>query len=310
MAQFISTQLEKNDKKVRWYHEGLDDHLFWNNFGDLFDNDLFKDEVSIEQFQQINLKLWQDLVKTAQTEDTVFVFDGYFFASMTNLLFRSDLEVSKITAFYRQVEEIVRSLNPLLVYYYTENIRGHTIATWDDRARWAKESAIKNAEKTPHVIRSGLKGEDALVYYIEQIWKLDNKIFSLTQINKLSICIDKKDYKKYRRQVIECLGLKYFTDELFIADNTKYCGIYDNDKENLIVKLLNDELVCDWGQKNMALLPVEANIYNLRSYPIYLKFIEDAEGMITNIETYGNQLFNRAGLRFKRVLESKHSLLD
>jgi len=311
MAQFIAIQLEKNGKKVKWYHECLDDHFFWNHFDDLFDDDdLFKDQNCIEQFYQLNLKLWQELVETAQKEDAVFVIDGYFFASMSNLLFKSDQDETKIVELFQKVEEIIKPLNPLLVYYSAENVREHTIKTWDDRAAWAKESTIAMAEQMPFVIRSGLKGEDALVYYIEQIINLDSRISALTKVNKLNICITNRDYPAYRKQVLESIGIKYITDEFYVADKTKFCGFYDNDEENLTVKILDDELVCDWQLKNMVLLPIEQNVYNLRSFPINLKFIEDVDGKVTNIETFGSPFYNRVGCKFERVTESKYPPLE
>ena len=302
IAQFIAIQLEKNGKKVKWYHECQDNHFFWNKIDSCFENNeyFFRTDEKREQFMKLNLDLWKNLVEEAKNNDQVYILDGYFFAQMANTLFRSNLSTTDILKFMSKVKDIINPLDPFLVYYRTDNPEKHTVKTWDNRAQWAKEVVTKSSENIPFVISSGLKGDEAIGFEQKTIQDMNDFVYDNLEMDKISFEITKKEYKKYKNSVLERLHLDRIT---YIYDETnleKYCGNFREKDDDLVIKILNGNLVCDWGQNNMALIPIEKNILNLRSYPVYLKFHSEENNSFQKIETYGEPVFRRVGCKFKR----------
>ncbi|MBN1971495.1 MAG: hypothetical protein JXR48_10905 [Candidatus Delongbacteria bacterium] len=302
MAQFIAIQLEKNGKKVKWYHECQDDHFFWNETDSCFENNeyFFRDQIKIDTFMSLNLKLWEKLVYQALSDDVVYIFDGYLFAQLANTLYRSDMPTDKIVEYMQQVEKIITKLNPLLVFYTVNNPEFHTIRTWNDRAQWAKDLVIKNSENVPFVKRSIFKGEDAIGYEQNLIQEANTEIFDSLQINKIRLDISDKDYKNAHKKILEKLSLDY--KEYRYSENNleQFCGLYRYNSDDIFIKILSGKLVCDWGQNNMALIPIGENLLNLRSYPVYLKFLSKENGFFKEINTYGEPVFRRIGCKFRR----------
>lgn len=308
LAQYIAIQLEKNNQQVKWIHECQDDHFFWNEVDDCFaaDEYFFRDEGEIANFMSLNLKLWEKLVKEIEESAKVYVIEGYFFAQLANTLFRSDQTIEEIIKYMQEVAEIIKPLNPLLVDYFVKDPESHTIKTWDDRAQWAKELVIKNSEKVPFVKRKELKGEAAIGYEQQTIQEMNTALFDTLTMDKLRIDISNRDYISARAEVLHKLGLKSYNYLYEEKDLKKYCGHFLWNDDHLIIKILDNKLVCDWGQQNMALLPLSKDTLSLRSYPVYLKFTFAENGEATGIKTSGEPIFRRVGGDFKKVSSKVH----
>lgn len=129
-------------------------------------------------------------------------------------------------------------------------------------------------------------------------------------MQKIRLNISDLNYKQYRSEVLAKLSLKN-CDYIFPEDDLeKYCGYYLYNGDDLVVKILNNKLFCDWGQKNMSLIPIGENLLNLRSYPVYLKFYSDDNGFLNKIETYGEPVFRRVGCKFDRVENAPYPILE
>lgn len=314
MAQFIEDQFKKNGFNARWYHEGNDDHFFWIPLTGLFDGEYFTSEENRNAFMPIILKTCHEMVEVSQKENKVFIFDVLFYHGIASTLDLNGFSQNEIAEYLKQVETILAPMNPLIVFYTTEQIRKHTNSTWDKRCKWGKDEIIKFCEEIPFIKALGLKGDDALVCENERYQNLAKYLFDLSELNKITFVMDNENYQEYRKMVLNKLDLKYISNDFVVADQTGYLGIYDdlneNDPSNMVIRIVDNELICDWGRKNLVLDPVETNVFSLRSYPTYLRFTKDETGVFTGIETFGHQAYQRSGCIFKRVEISKYPLLD
>jgi len=309
MSQFIFEQMKKNDIQATWLHEGLDDHFIWNELDKFFNEDGYIEVEDFDCYSDTLIKRFKEMERVVRNNDQVFILDGNVFAGYTNVYFKSDSGDEAILKYYRLLEEAILPLNPLLIYLDTDRVREHTIETWENRAMWGKKVVTEAYGKIPHIKRGGYTGDDILYEYVNHLHDLDLKYYEILSFDKLKFNIDKREYHIYQQEVLKHLNLSRIQHDEDDSDLNRYVGIYDNDrdKKNMFVKIQDGNLVCDWGQMNMALNYVEANTYNLRSYPIYLKFIE-VDGKIAGIETYGQQCFRRAGCSFNRVEATKYEI--
>lgn len=309
MAQFLNEQLKQNGVSTKWLHEGIDDHFIWNDLEDYFEEDGTILKANFENYSKTLIKKFEEMKSRISKGDLVFILDGNLFAGYTNVYYKSDCDDQETLRYYRELESTLHDLNPLLIYLDTARVRAHTIETWENRAMWGKKVVIESYGKIPHIKRGGYTGDDVLYEYINPLHDQDLEYYETTNIDKLLFNIDERKYKTYQMAILNHLELEYHHPVNDRNDVKRYVGIYDNDrdKRNMFVKVIDNKLVCDWGQMNMALNYVEPNVYNLRSYPIYLKFLEENDEII-GIETFGEQCFRRAGCQFKRVNQTKYEI--
>ena len=309
MTQFLYEQLKQNGIPVNWYHEGLDNHFIWNDLDQYFNDDGYVFKENFEKYSETLIQKFESMKTTVEKNNQVIILDGNLFAGFTNVLFKSDCDDEYTLKYYKKIEEMINPLNPLLIYLDTNRVREHTTETWENRALWGKKVVIEAYSRIPHVKRSGCTGDNILHKYINPLHDQDLKYFKTTTMDKKIFNIDERKYEIYNEEILNYLELNHYPLKNDSTDINRYVGIYDNDidQKTMFVKILDDQLVCDWGQMNMALNYVEPNIYNLRSYPIFLKFLE-MENVIIGIETFGEQCFRRAGCHFKRVDKTRYEI--
>jgi len=308
-SQFIANQLEKNDINVEWIHEGVVDHPLWEERDDFFNDDGYINEEYFDIYTDSLIEKFKRIEMDILNNDKIYVIDGAIFSGFINVYYKSDCHENKTESYYEKLENILEPLNPLVIYLSTDRVRDHTIETWERRALWGKKAVINSYGRIPHVKRGDFKGDDILYAYIKPLHDQNLYYYKKLKFDKLLFNIDKREYDKYHKVILDHLyiDLVEYPEDSF--DKEKYTGIYDNDrdKENMFVQIVDHQLVCDWGQMNMALQYIKPYTYNLRSYPIYLEFIEE-ENKIVGINTYGRQCFRRAGCTFKRVEETKYEI--
>jgi len=223
-------------------------------------------------------------------------------ASIFLVLMYNDVPSEIIKRAVNEIESLLPA-GSVIVQYYTDDVN-HSLHTWNNRAQWAKQFMIERVENFPFVKRNNVKGEDALIFEQRKVQEFMTELVNSFSLKKLRIEVSAKDYSSYRKHVMDLLSLKNINYAFDEQDLGKFCGIYQNDEEDLVVKMKDKKLVCDWGHKDLVLIPYEKNIFNLRSYPIYLKFDNEIAGKPHDLETYGQQVFRRAGCKFKRVEKS------
>jgi len=305
-SQYIYEQLKNNGYDVEWLHEGIQDHPFYERHN-LYNEQGFLDKDAFVDYLNVFKKEMKTIKDLVEGEGKVFVVDGLILTGFTNTYLNADCKDADIQTYFKALMQVLVGLKPLLVYLETKRVKDHTLETWEGRASWGCDRVVQAYSKAPRVQRTGKKGKDVLYEYINPIQDQNLNYYDQFPYDKLRFVIDQRRYEDYHETILDHMGLfkgKELIDEKGI---NRYVGIYDNDgyKENMKVKILDQQLVCDWGEINMVLTYVSPNVYNLRSYPIYLKFIEE-EGQIKGIETYGQQCYDRAGWYFQRVEKSKY----
>jgi len=308
-SQFVAQQLERNGFNVVWIHEGLEDHPLWEERDDYFNDDGYVNEEHFDIYTESLITKLDKIKKDIFDNNKVYVIDGAIFAGFANVYYKSDCQPEQTMKYFKKVESSLSELKPLLIYLDTARVREHTIETWEGRAMWGKKIVIESYGKIPHVKRGGYQGNDILFAYINPLNEQNREYFDSCGFDKLCFNIDNREYGKYHSEIANFLGIELVDNPIDNHILEDFIGWYDNDrdKRNMLVKVLDGNLVCDWGQMNMALIYVKPYTYNLRSYPIYIEFIKRGNEIV-GAKTYGEQCFRRAGCQFARVEETKHEI--
>ncbi len=79
-------------------------------------------DLSVDEYIERILGKWRAYVEGARESETVLVLDGQLFhGDMTNL-FMMDAPPSRLVRYLREVVDIARCLNPLLIYLYQADV--------------------------------------------------------------------------------------------------------------------------------------------------------------------------------------------
>jgi len=64
----------------------------------------------------------------------------------------------------RRVEEVVKSVRPLLIYLRQDNIADHTRKVWGSRGQAIERELVGNMERTPYLRRRRLRGFEGVIW--------------------------------------------------------------------------------------------------------------------------------------------------
>jgi len=286
-AQFLANQLKRNSIKVKWYHEEETAHpLEYEE-----DVEVFTSQAEMDKFIRTIPNLWRKFAEEASRSDEIHIIESFLFQDTVRILFQNNLEESKILEFTQEIEEILKSLNPTLLYFY-QSIRRIWKRRGDAWKKWFVDSDIQ----TPYVKLSDVSGEAGVIKLWADYQDFTHQLFDRSQFNKLSMENSEGKWDDYRQQMLDFLELNLVNEiiDLSLEENKTYCGTYKEEEGELscTIKLLNGNMVCDLIWPDIRVLPVETgedNFFYLESFPVFLKFNENEEGLIEELSLNGGR---------------------
>ncbi|MBN1969716.1 MAG: hypothetical protein JXR48_07810 [Candidatus Delongbacteria bacterium] len=303
LSQFLAIQLEKNIIKSKWFHEAQENHFIEDDRLDpLFkgDTDFINEDLSIDEFIDKILELWNNIVEEIQKTDEVVIVDSKLNFINTILIY-NDASEKDIMNFWDKFETMTEKVKPLFIHLYIDDVKKHLVNAWTSRSQWAFEHAISYAENVPYISRLKIKKKDVLTLEQETKQNFMKKIYKISKFDKMSFEVSEKSYYSYENKILEYLGLNRIEYKHSLADLRSYEGFYENSNENLQLVSKENVLLCDWGYKNLILDYIGEDVFILKSYPVYFKFYRDKNGFVEKIETYGEQVFGRADCKFTKI---------
>ncbi len=291
-AQFLASQLNKNGINVKWYHEEETNHpLAYEE-----DVEVFTSQSETEKFLETIPQLWCEFVKQVRCSDKIHIIESHLLQDTVRILFQNNIEKAKIMDFVHEIENIIKPLNPILLYFYQHNVNCSIRKVWNRRGPAWKKWFIDSDIQTPYVKSSGLTGEVGVIKLWSDYQSFTNHLFERYQFKKLSIENSDNEWDDYQLRILDFLNLNLITKNnlLTLEEKKRYCGTYKNQEGNqeCTVKLFNDNLVCDLIWPDIRILPLEngtKNFFYLESFPIFIHFIENKKGFIKELILSGRR---------------------
>ena len=216
MAQFVSRQLLLSAYPSEWFHEAAFEHPL--SVDDVEDMGIYKSAV---------FNIWHEFVKRSLNTEKTHVFDACYFNNCLETLFIHNESVQKIKEFAQNLQEIIKPLNPCLIYLFQPDTRKALEVNFSNRGESFKNFVIDFSEKTPVSQKNNWLGEEGMFTFWEQFVGMTHQVFEILSIKKLRIDNSLKCYSDYEKQVLDFLGLIYQTgpqpDESLL---TEICGEY------------------------------------------------------------------------------------
>ncbi len=312
MAHYLSRQLALHEIEHTWEYEEDKWHPLYP-FHDMSSMQKVLDTLATENYHLIidaALELWQQFADSVQASQSVVILDGCFFGYLTWTMFPFDIPIAEIQAYLARVEEILRPLNPCLIYLY-QNDLASAIRRKSERREIDEEPLIRQAIESPYGKRRNLQGFDGMISYWTEYRHFTDTVFSTIRWAKLSIENSASDWVIYQQQVLDLLELSALPElSLPVEMLDMLTGIYsfmeDRVKQICTVKRVQDHLFLDgvphiWP--NNRLIVLSHLVFAVDSFPYKVRFVQEADGTISQMHLTGpEQLFYSVNYIFVRNL--------
>ena len=164
-------------------------------------------DMSAEELAERRLALWATRVTEAQASPAVHVIDGQLFHGDLTNMFLMNMPAEAIARNVQALAEIIRPLNPLLVYYYQTDVDKAIRLTAAERG---EELGVRYQVdwklKYPYPVERGLEGLDGLSRLYVDYRALTDNLFAQLTLDKLAIENSARDWPAYYARVEEALG--------------------------------------------------------------------------------------------------------
>ena len=227
MAHFITRQLHHNGIPASWVHEGEAPHPIALDVGS-----------DIEDHMAQMRERWAAYVDQVGLSDEVKVVEACFFNNLIESLLAHNVDRPKIIQYADELQTLLESLNPTLVYLVQEDLDRALERNFKGRGKGFQNYVIQYATGTPFAKQREWEGYAGMVMFWREFVGLTDELFQRYRIRKLKIDNSAGNWDDYNRQVLECLSIEQMPEpRVSQSEALKLIGVYKDrsaDKEFIV----------------------------------------------------------------------------
>jgi hypothetical protein len=276
-AQLLYGNLHRHGYAVKLIHEFYSPHPI---------HELNTEEPKI--WISKTLANWRDLADTLVETNEIMIMDGTLFQCTIGVLLEMDVKVPIIRQYANQIPDILKPLNPILIYFYQNDVEKALTTAYQQREdKWRRRvnAFVLDAKFFKNRKLCGL---DGYIEYNRVLRNLTDSLYSEYDLRKISIENSSGDWNRYHHIIAEFLSVPLIeTDNIQHSD---YVGVYrdsESTRECLIKK--NDNKLEIHGYYTMPkyLLLKECDNFFVQGKPIELLFQRNKFGLINVMQIKG-----------------------
>lgn len=295
-AQWLAHELERQGCPARWVYEQQSPHPVLGGAP--------APRRSWKEHLGHRLAGWARFADAVRTSDAATVLDSTFLQTSVFATLRHGLDPATILTYVERVADLVRPLDPALVYFAEPDpepafrriceARGMAWTllhiTANDGAAWARAR--------------GASGFDGLLAYWREHTALCDAAVGRARLRALTL-ERTADWPARRRAIAEFVGLTWApSTPASDADLTRYVGRYRSESGRSIELSLRDgmlvaERLLWWGNRLLSRAP---GVFEAESWPLTLTFEADPSRAVARFRLDGPDL---PGIRHRGVYEKR-----
>lgn len=287
------------DQDAYWLHEECEDHPIRQ---DEFSFGALHTAEGMELNRVGMLQKWAAFRDSIQSSGKVCVTEGCLLHAYDRYFIHSLWNDNEIVAYYSQVLDVIRELNPLIVFLYRPDLRKSLEKAFLARGQWWRDLMLKRDDLhvyfQDHVYVDENSMFDAIAF--EQTRMME--IFDTLQCSKIKIDTSEEQWDQYVQEIIALLGSMYRKEEPYLCDLKQYAGTYrlqDGEEDDEWIVQYDDasqSLYTSLFWPYMPMKSVTENVFELISFPVEMHFQRNKNGMQFSVRgnydwKYNNQLF-------------------
>jgi len=308
-AHFLARQMEKNNIKVKWFHEEENNHPL-----------VYKQptEPNLSEAEKLELFLknypmqWQQFAEEAIQFEGVYISESHLFQSTLMQLFRFELDDSRIKEFMHNLISRVAILNPVVIDFYQDDVKKALNLNWNRRGENWKNWYLDRVAKGKYAQSRQLDGETAAYQIWEHLTRVSLELMNEFTMPKLLIENSAQNWPEYRKRILIFLEIPPVEEVELRDDDARFCGSYSlkyddeihgSGELNYRVYIHENRLCMDAFWPGLKLLPKTENEFEIESFPFELRFNSDENNNPTAIEITKAAFYFEPGMKLERVCE-------
>lgn len=299
ISKSVYNQIAKYEESF-WLHEECEKHPI--RFEEFEAGDIHTLE-GMELNRHTMLSKWKEFMEDIMQSQKNCITEGCFFHSMDRYLLESAWNDDQISEYFKQILEIMKPLNPLIVFLHRPDLKQSYEKAFKSRGDWWRKLILGVPEPYGYFEHHEYTGEDSIFAGLTYEQDQMRKIYDLIDCEKLKIDTSNENWNTYVRQITETTGFQYLDENNELPDVEKYCGTYKlvdgEDKWYIHFDKEKNELYTSLFWPYMPMRYVGNNEFELISFPVTLRFAINIDSV--NFIVQGNYDWNYNEKKFIKV---------
>lgn len=225
-CQFLYRQYLLNGYDVRFFHEFHIPHPIHEWY-----------LTDPQEWIDTTLSRWQKFVKETLSSDKIIVMDSTIFQGTICVLLELDADRDIILDYAYRVPEIIRPLNPSLIYFYQTDYRKTLLQIYHEREekiRTKKDNFIRTIKYGQN---RNLYGHEGYMRFVGEFKDISSELFEKYNMSKISIENSAGNWPDYYGRIARFLSVPFIEDDISAAN---YVGTYRNIESGQECKIIDN----------------------------------------------------------------------
>jgi hypothetical protein len=289
------------DQNAFWLHEECEDHPIRQNefrFG----------ELDTAEGMELNrtgmLKKWMGFRDSIKSSGKVCITEGCFLHAYDRYFIHSPWNEDDIVTYSSQVVEIIKELDPVIVFLHRPDLRKSLEKAFVARGQWWRDLILRRDDLHVYFKDHEYVDENSMFAAVEYEQTKMMAIFDRLPCSRIKIDTSEENWDQYAQEIMSYLGFKYVKVEPHPCDMKRYSGTYrwQNGAENEEWSIhYDDRNKCLYTSLFWPYMPMRCianNVFELISFPVELHFQQKREAMQFRVHgnydwEYNDQVFVR-----------------
>ncbi|GIN74924.1 hypothetical protein J14TS2_53990 [Bacillus sp. J14TS2] len=283
-AQSISKSLDRMGYKHKWWYEEEQGHPVYV-YDDNKAMQKIIDDLSSGNYQKVialALKSWNEFVVEVQSSSDIIIVDSCLFGYLTWSLFPFEVPKQEIVQYVKDVERIIKPLNPHIIYFYQSDIGAALEKICTRRGEDTENNFVRAATQSPYGKSKGLIGFKGMVTYWQDYRSIIDQAFQDLECPKIAINNTDGNWSDYTDEIAAFLGISEEDGSAVNEQNFHHVvgtysaelkGIKDCSLQIQSGNLIADGLPHTWKQS--LLIPRSLHVFDVQSLPFQVRFVNE-----------------------------------
>ena len=286
IAVFRKNSVSIDLLEIEWNYAGIINNLAYEAIKEF---DAWK--FTLDKYEETTFAKWEHFSETAMQEnDTVYILDSGIFQAQIFTFLWNNAPYERLEKFVNKLYNIVKCLNPVLIYLYRENTES-TIDYLEKNRGTQGLTSIWERDKTRPYYQDKPKGAEGFKQFLRDYANSAKLLFDSFDCRKLSIEISKADWANYENKMLSFLETKNIPSPEFYPP----AGVYRNEEFNYEI-IVDGLMIIDPDGNTKKLTSKTANEFYVECLPIILRFEGSKQIIMTGLQI--NARWSKTGMRY------------
>ena len=255
-AQLLFIHLARSGYEAEWFYEHQTSHPIYK-YHDL-EKAFGMTPLESKRTHERALRNWKRLVNSLRGTNKITILESTIFQTTAGGLLLMDLSKEEITGFVSRVPEIIRELNPVVIYFYQKDIANALRNIRARRGDSFETLLVSQISRTPYGKKRKVENFDGVIGFYQDLREITDRLFSTFDFHKIAIESSQGRWKDYNKRITKVLSVGRMdytskplndfgdfvgryrelksSDEFVIATDGKFLYLEDPSKTRLIHK--------------------------------------------------------------------------